>query len=455
MKHPNPTPKPDCSRRDFLKHSLTAGALLGFPTVIPSRALGKDGAVAPSNRVTIGVIGCGARSRSCNAYNTYPKSEIVAVCDPFLGRRQHRASEWGVADHYADFRDVLAREDIDAVHIVTPDHWHVPIALAAAKAGKDIYCEKPLGLTLEQDFLTRRVVDTHHRVFQYGTQQRSMDRCRMALEIVLNGHLGEIEEVFVWAPPGRSTGAPTIQPIPENLDYDLFLGPAPQEPYSPQRTHMHGSWFIYDYSIGFLGGWGAHPLDLLQFWADQENIGIPVDYAATGTIPAQGLYDTVQFWQAECTYANGMRLHFMDADTATAPGSPLPTAETGPRKQRNGTLFMGTKGWLSVSRGNLDSSLPEMRRLAREPGPVRLPVSRDHFGNFVDAVISREQPISPLDSAIRSDTISHLVDIAIRTGGSLTWDPIRETIVGDPEAVRRMSRPMREPWTLENLYGAT
>lgn len=246
--------KSEHTRRDFLKSSLGLGALVSFPTIIPSSVLGKNGSVAPSNRANIGVIGCGWRSASCGAYKNYDKSQIVAVCDPFLDRRVEKAKAWGTNNHYSDFRELIARDDVDAVHIVTPDHWHVPISLAAARAGKDVYCEKPLGLSIEQDLAAREIVDQHKRVFQYGTQQRSMEACRMGLELVLNGHIGEVEEIHVWAPGGGGNG--TEHPVPEGFDYDMWLGPAPKAPYSPSRVDKTGAWFIYDYAIGFIAGWG-------------------------------------------------------------------------------------------------------------------------------------------------------------------------------------------------------
>lgn len=442
--------KNNISRRGFLKVSLGAGAALGFPTIIPSSVLGNNGAVAPSNRVTVGIIGCGNQSASCRSYLNYAKSQIVAVCDPFRERREIRAAEWNVPDQYNDFRDVLARDDVDAIHVVTPDHWHIPIALAAARAGKDVYGEKPLGISIEQDLAAREIVNKHKRVFQYGTQQRSSDACRMGLEVVLNGHIGDVKDVYVWSPGGARGPNATPGPIPEGFDFDMWLGPAPEAPYSPQRVTNQGSWFIYDYAIGFIAGWGAHPLDILQWWADQSGLGIPVEYTTTGSLPEHGLYDTLLNWHMEATYANGLRLHFQDVRGATGPESILPAdmKACAGNKNHNGTLFVGTKGWISISRGSIMASSEELRRMAKDPGPIRLPVSRNHMGNFVDCVLSREQPIASLDSGIRSDIISHIGDIGVRTGETLRWDPARETIVGSDKAIAMMHRPVRAPWSI-------
>jgi predicted dehydrogenase len=435
------------SRREFLKKSLGASVIAGFPTIIPHSVVGQ---YAPSQRAAIGVIGCGSRSASCRSYVNYPKSDILAVCDPFESRRAQRAAEWQVIHQYNDFRELLTRDDLDAVHIVTPDHWHVPIALAAARAGKDIYCEKPLGISIEQDLAAREIVGKHDRVFQYGTQQRSTDACRMGLEIVLNGHIGEVEEIFIWAPSGETGPRAVEQAVPEGVDYNLWLGPAPYAPYSEARVDTEGSWFIYDYALGFIAGWGAHPLDILQWWADEENKGIPVKYETEGTLPEVGIYNTLKNWKMQANYIDGLKIHFLDrvwagdATHTVIPASMRHCVES----NSNGTIFVGSRGWVCVSRGAITTSSEDLRRKAKRPGPRRLKFSRNHFGNFVDCVLSREQPVATLDSGIRSDIISHMGNIGARTGEKLEWDPVNETVIGSPQAVAMMQRPMRGHWTL-------
>ena len=440
------------TRRRFLKSTLGTGAMLGFPTIIPSSALGKDGAVAPSNRVNVGVLSCGAQSGSAASYTNYEKSRIVAVCDPVLERRLDKAKRWGVSDHYNDFREVLARKDVDAVHISTADHWHVPMSLAAARAGKDVYCEKPLGLSIEQDLASREIVAKHKRVFQYGAQQRSSAHCRMGIELVLNGHIGDVREVHVWAPHGMSGGsAKPVLPVPEGFDYDLWLGPAPRAPFCHDRCldsdyKKKAVYYHYDYAIGFLGGWGAHPMDQLQWWADKAGMGIPREYKATGNLPTEGFFNTVTHWDMQAVYANGVPLRFMDDETAR---KELPKLGfDGLKFHGNCTVFKGSKGWIAVSRGVLQASSDEIRRRAGKPGPVRLPESRDHKRNFIDSVLSRRQPVGTLDSAIQSDIICHMADLCIRTKETLKWDPKQETVIGSEDAVARMHRPIRAPWTL-------
>jgi predicted dehydrogenase len=436
------------TRQNFLKTSALLGAATGFPSIIPASALGKNGKASPSNRVTVGAIGCGGRSGACIEYVRYDKSEVIATCDPNTERRVRKAQEWGAKDHYNDFREMIARDDLDAVHVATGDYWHVPISIAAAKAGKDVYCEKPLGLSIEQDLATRQIVTKYNRVFQYGTQQRSQQHLRMGIDLVLNGHIGDVKEVFVWAPGGQSGGSTETEPVPEGFDMNMWLGPAPEAPFSTERClRNQGAWFIYDYAIGFIAGWGAHPVDQLQWWADEINLGIPVEYKTTGTIPTKGLYNTATNWDMEATYANGIKLWFMDTGTAklkkTAPGMDQLT------KFPNCTQFVGERGWVAISRSGLVCSSEELRRKAKDPGPIRLkPSTGGHKIDFVNSVLSRKQPVANLESAIMSDIICHMGDLCIRTGETLKWDPVKETIIGSDSAKKMMHRDMRAPWTL-------
>ena len=437
-------------RRDFLKNTLATGAVVTLPAMIPASALGRDGTVAPSERVNIGVIACGNRSGVTAQYEKYEQSEVVAVCDPIRDRRQKKLQTHPNAKDYNDFRDVLARSDVDAVHISTGDQWHVPISLAAARAGKDMYTEKPLGVSVQECLAAREIVDKHQRVFQYGTQNRSMSQLRMGLELVLNGHIGEIQEVYVWAPPGHSGGSATpVLPVPEGFDYDMWLGPAPEAPFCKDRCLVQGPpngiYHIYDYAIGFIAGWGAHPVDQFQWWADQEGLGIPVKYTGTGTIPTEGLFNTITHWDVECTFADGLKMRFLDNETIRKRDG-IPHIKD--IKFGHGTLFIGTEGWVAVTRGGWQVFPQNLYYAAKEPGDRRLTVSGDHQRNFVDCVLSREQPISDLASAVQSDLICHLSNISIRTGRTIQWDPKLETIVDDANAEKMMSREMREPWTL-------
>ncbi|MDP6047473.1 MAG: Gfo/Idh/MocA family oxidoreductase [Phycisphaerae bacterium] len=442
------------NRRQFLTSSVAAGAIAGLPTVIPSSALGKDGNTPPSDRAAIGIIACGNRARYAGKYKSYAKSEVVAVCDPIEWRRLNFKKSFGGCPDYVDFRELLARKDVDAVHIATADHWHVPIAIAAARAGKDMYAEKPLGISINHDLESRKIVDKYKRVFQYGAQQRSSVYPRLGIELVLNGHIGQVKEILVKCPKGHSGGSATpVMDVPKNINYDMWLGPAPKAPFCADRVlYQPGKWWIErngiyhirDYAIGFIAGWGAHPMDMLQWWADNSGMKelVPVKYEGKGTLPTEGLFDTVTHWDVKCRYANGIKMRFMDNDTA------------GKLKLHKGfggniaVLFIGTEGWVRVSRGGWATSSDALSKKARNPGPKRLKVSKDQITNFVDCVLSRETPVDDLHSAVWSDVATHLCDIAIRTGRPINWDSRKETITGDAEAVKMMSRELRKPWTL-------
>jgi hypothetical protein len=436
------------SRRSFLKGATAASVLAGFPTIIPASVLGKDGKTAPSNRVNIGIIGCGDRSGVAINYKNYERSEVVAVCDPIRQSRLEKKAMFDDCPDYNDFRDLLALDSVDAVHIATGDHWHVPIALAAARVGKDMYCEKPLGISIEQDLAAREIVDKHNRIFQYGAQQRSMIQVRMGIELVLNGHIGDIKEIYVWAPEGAAGGSATPElTVPDGFDYDLWLGPAPVAPFSkdrclPEGFHK-GIWHIYDYAIGFMAGWGAHPMDMMQWWADNSNRAtIPTSYVGYGELGVGGLFNTITNWDVSCTYDDGLKMRFMDRVLAN---NKKPHEGV---KGDHGTLFVGEKGWVKVMRDGWQVSNEELYRKGKNPGDIRLEVSTNQQRNLVDSVLAGKQPVDNLHSAVRSDIMCHLSDICIREGKEIKWDNKNETIVDNPSAVKRMSKPMRAPWTL-------
>ena len=439
------------TRRRLLDTSVRGAAVgLALPTFVSASALGKDGKVAASERVGVGTISCGGRSGAARDYPRYAKSQIVAVCDPRADRRMRHKKQYGNCADVNDFRELLAHKDVDAVHIATQDHWHVPISLAAARAGKDMYTEKPLGISIEQCKAAREIVDKHKRVFQYGTQNRSMSQVRLGTQLVLNGHIGKVRQVYVWCPQGHSGGSPApVLPVPEGFDYDMWLGPAPKAPFCKSRCltggARNGIFHIYDYAIGFIAGWGAHPMDQAQQWADNAGLTIPVEYEGTGTIPTAGLFNTLTHWDMTCTYANGLKMRFLDNQTARKNNN-VPNID----KMRfgHGSLWVGDKGWIAVTRGGWKLYPESLYAKAKDPGPKKLLVSTSHTRGFIDSVLSRTQPVSNLHSAVISDMICHLCDISMRTRRKITWDPVKETIVGDAEAAKMMHRPMRAPWTL-------
>jgi hypothetical protein len=432
------------TRRDFLRQA--GGAALGTlaaPYVITSAALGAGGTPPPSRRVAFGHIGVGGRGGGLlgGGFLPQPDVQVVAVCDAF-GRRRERWAEIVNAEYarrtgddssrdcvaYSDFRDLLVRDDVDAVVIATQDGWHVPIALAATRAGKDVYVEKPLGLSVEQDCRLREEVRRYGRIFQYGTQQRSQPHCRFGCELIRNGRIGRIQSIEVVAPAGHPGGSTEPVPPPDDLDYEMWLGPAPFSPYTADRCTPEGCYFVYDNSIGYVAGWGAHPLDILD-WAYGSDAMMPVEYEGTGVIPTEGLFDAVATWDVLCRYPDGVPLRFT--------GGPI-----------NLTKFVGSDGWVAISREGLDAEPRRLLHSAIGPDEVHLIESVDHCRDFIEAIKTRTDAVSPIESAVRSDTISHLCDIAIRTGRKVRWDPARETLPGDETARRMLSRPLRSPWRL-------
>ncbi len=417
------------NRRKLLRCAAgAAGALAAGPLVITSNALGAAGTLPASERVTMGLIGCGGRGSGVFGGLIGAGAQPIAACDAWKQRRDKWAQKTG-GTAYGDFREMLARDDLDAVCVGSTDNWHVHHTVAAAKAGKDIYCEKPLGVSVYEDQICRRVVRRYNRVFQYGTQQRSSAHCRRGCELVRSGKIGQVKEILVVAPdsnPGNST-AP--QPVPEGLDYDMWLGPAPWRPYCGQSTGGGGWWHDYDHALGFIAGWGAHPLDILV-WGYDTHLAGPWEVEGTATIPSTGRNNVVMKWDVTFRFANGVKMTFK-------PGS-------------DHTRFIGTEGTVGISRSRNNTFSEPKSLWDAELGPndVHLPESNNHGGNFIQAVKNRQDAVSNIDDAVHSDIISHVSDIAIRLGRKVTWDPAKEDFVGDEDASRRLIRPWREPWRL-------
>jgi predicted dehydrogenase len=408
--------KSPLTRRRFL---ATTAAAATTPLVVPSTVLGDKEKAAPSDRVNLGHIGCGNRGRSLIRIGKCRDAQSAFYCDPYKKRQRGNGTD--------DFRELLARDDIDALTVATPDHWHVPIAVAAAKAGKDMYVEKPLGVCITEDLICREAVRRYGRVFQYGTQQRSSRHCRYGCELVRSGYIGEVKAIEVIAPNGGRGGSTEPCPPPDDLNYDMWLGPAPWAPYTRDRCKTPGTYWIYDYSIGFLGGWGAHPLDIMVWGYDIHKAG-PCEVSGTGVIPEEGLYDSVINWDMNFRFDNGLTLHF-------TPGG-------------NYTKFIGTEGWIGISRGGIKADPPSLLKIQPRPDDVHLVESRHHGQNFINAVKSRQDPVSFIEDAVRSDIISLLSDIAVRLGRPIRWDYASERLLDDPEAERMLMRPYRAPWTL-------
>ena len=420
------------NRRDFLKGTAVA------PYVITSAALGNAATPPASDRITVGFVGTGGRGGDGLIVDFLQHSDCqcVAVCDLFQDRREKRAKQ--IDDRYArntagsyksvamiaDFRELVARKDIDAVCVATPDHWHIPVMIAAARAGKDVYVEKPLRPSLKQNFLARKVIRETGRVFQYGTQQRGANHVRFGCELVRSGRIGKLTSIEIVSPSGSPGGVATEMPVPGAFDYEMWQGPAPLRPFTADRCLKPGHWHIYDYSIGFLGGWGAHPLDVMDLGLATPTV--PVEYEGKGLIPTEGLFNTVMNWEIHCRFADGLPMTFKAGKS-------------------DSTKFIGTEGWVQVRRGGIEAE-PASLIAGLEPADRFGSFGAKHARNFLDAIRKKAAPESPIDSAIRTDLISHLSNIAVRTGRKIKWDPKKETIVGDAEAAKMMSRTMRKPW---------
>jgi hypothetical protein len=445
-------------RRQFLKNVCgTALGAASFPYVVPSSVFGANGAVPPSEKIVMGFIGVGSMGgghlRSFLGYNDV---RVAAVCDlreifrqKALDRVRQRYGGDG-CKVYHDYRELLAREDIDAVTVVVPDFWHALIGIEAARNGKDMYYEKPMAMSIADGKAMRSAVNRYKVIFQFGTQQRSDDKFRFACELARNEKIGKLHTIMVGSYPSITCPNQPIQPVPpkDEFDYDTWLGPAPWAPYTYERCASRamgteGMWtHIYDYSLGGLGGaWGIHPIDIAQ-WGNGTDLTGPIEIHGTGIIPADGLADTPIEWEVEHIYANGVKMIHMNTRTA------LKRAEQFKLHNGLGILFLGDEGWVLVERGFIDAEPKSLLTATIGPDEIRLPRSNNHRRNFIESVKSRQQPICPVDIGVRSDTICHLDDIAIRLGRKLRWDPEKEQFVNYEQANRMLSRPMRSPWHL-------
>ena len=447
--------KESVNRRQFLKRAtgIVAGAFT-FPYIVPS-VLGRAGTVAPSNRIVMGAIGLGGQGMGdMQGVLHQDDVQVVAVCDVNKGSDGYVGGMGGreparkiVEGYYAkrsssgrfkgcaaynDFRELIARDDIDAVTIAVPDHWHGLIAVMAVRAGKDIYGEKPLAYNIAEG---RAIVDAVKRfgvVWQTGSHQRSERNFRFACELVRNGRIGNVHTVKVGLPNRNNPeGNPDKRPgpVPAGFDYDMWLGPAPWAPYSPARCINDFRW-ISDYSGGEITDWAGHHCDIAQWGMGTEH-GSPVEIEGKGVFPKDkdGLFDTVENYRFVCKYAEGFTL-------IVAGEFPL------------GVRFEGSDGWVFVNRNGINANPKSLLSSVIGTNETHLYKSDDHVRNFLDCVRTRSQTVAPAEVAHRSIMIGHLGIIAIKTGRKLRWDPKEERFINDPDADRLLSRPMRSPWYL-------
>ena len=438
-------------RRNFLK---TAGLALAAPWLVPSSVLGAN---APSNRVNVALIGAGNQSRSdLPSMLRLDDVQVVAVCDVnrgsygyarpehFLGRepvqkqvnafyaKKTGAGQYKGCDAYVDFREVLSRGQIDAVMLVVPDHWHALMSVMAAKADKDIYCQKPMTLTVAEGRAMIDAVRRCRRVFQTGSQYRSQARIRRVCELVRNGRIGKVKRVVAAVPGAPAGPGPGWKPmpVPEGFEYDLWLGPAPTAPYHAERC-LYRFRYNLDYSGGQVTNTGAHALDIVQWALGADDTG-PVEFEDLGAVwPPKGhLYNTAIKTAFRARYAGGIELICRTQD----PGF--------------GVRFEGTEGWIDYSARKITSQPESLLDSAIGPQEVHLPQSDNHYRNFIEAVKSRRDPIEPVEVGHRTASLCHLGNIAMRLRRKLRWDPAKEEFPADEEANRMLSRPRRDPWRL-------
>jgi len=411
---------------------MRGAAALAAPMILPSRLFGAN---APSQQITIGCIGTGDHGvhRNLKSFLDQSDARVLAVCDVDANRM--RAAKQLVEQRYGnrdcamagDFREILARPDIDAVMISTPDHWHALISVMALRAGKDVQCEKPT-LTIDEGKILVREVRRRNKVFQTSTEDRSVVEYHRMAELVRNGRVGRLRRIEVILPrqPG-GPGDPTPQPVPPELDYDMWLGPAPEAPYTKDRVHSNFRW-IWDYSGGVICDWGTHLFDTAQWANDTERSG-PVEITGTGTHWEGGLFDTVKDYDVTFRYANGVVM-------TCKPGNPS-------------IKFIGSEGWVGNTgwRGPVEASSKAIlvSRIGEEETRLYTNPAGEHR-DFLDAVKRRTDPYFPVDIGHRVSTVCHLANIAIKVGHTLRWDPEAEVFQDDPAATAYLRRDMRKPW---------
>ncbi|OFY46508.1 MAG: hypothetical protein A2X22_09350 [Bacteroidetes bacterium GWF2_49_14] len=433
-------PKKIDRRNFFGKMAVGAGAAITLPYIIPSSALGKDGAVAPSNRVVMGLIGSGSMGTGdMHEFMGKPDVQMVAACDV---DKQHRESakaamdaKYGNSDAriYSDYREFLAQEKIDAVILALPDQWHGIIAVAAANAKLDIYGQKPLARTIWEGKKIIEAVEKNNVIWQTGSWQRSEAHFHRACELVINGRIGKVSFVEVGLPDGSPTySAHPVQPVPEGLDWDMWLGPAPSAPY---RGVCHWDWrWILDYSGGQLTDWAGHHIDIAHWGLGLDRTG-PIEIDARGVYPRDGIFDVPVEYSIHAKYANGIEMHYANARQVP---------------HGMGVCWYGDKGWIHVDRGErLFASDPKILEEKIGDNEIKLYRSLNHTQNLIDCIRSREETITPCQVAHRSISAALLGEISMLTGRKIKWNPDTQEIIDDPMASRLLRRPFRTPWKLE------
>ncbi len=431
-------------RRSFLKNSAvaSAGALI-LPQIIPSTALGMGGKLAPSNRLVMGAIGTGSQGKSNmrDFLKLNKEVQFVALCDVDTNNMQQAKTlaDAAYANNdcrtYGDFREFLEKEKLDAVCIALPDHWHGIIYTAAVEKKLNVYGEKPICRTIRDGQTIVKAVQKNKITWQTGSWQRSNANFHRGAELAINGRIGKIKSIEVGLPNGnRGIGTPPIQDVPKELNWDMWLGPAPKVAY---RGVSHWNWrWILDYSGGQLTDWAGHHIDIANWGAGLEHTG-PVEISGEGVYPREGIYNVPVEYDFLCKYANGIEMRVCNAARL---------------EKGMGTTWYGDKGWIHVDRGDvLMASDPKILDEVIGEKEIHLIKSDNHWQNFVDCVRSGEKTIAPIEVSYRAISVALLGEIAMQTGQKIQWDPEKEEIIGNPMAARLLDHPYRQPWQLPTI----
>ncbi|MBN1125867.1 MAG: Gfo/Idh/MocA family oxidoreductase [Sedimentisphaerales bacterium] len=427
------------SRRSFLRTSAAAGVAIVMPTVVPASVFGAN---PPSERIVMGAIGVGSMGQGdLNGFLHKDEVQVVAVCD---ADRNHITQAKQMVDGryntqdckgYLDYRELLGRGDLDAMMHALPDHWHGIVSVDCARAGMDIHGQKPLARTIGEGRAICEAVDRYGRIWQTGSWQRSVAHFHRACELVINGRIGKVKYVEVGLPNGGQSPVFPKRPVPENLNWNWWLGPAPWREYTgfDDGGSVHWNWrWVMDYSGGQLTDWAGHHIDIAHWGLGLDRTG-PVGIEGRGEYPKDGTYDAPYAYKFTCTYANGLE---------------MVVANAGQQPHGMGACWYGDKGWIHVSRGGLSAGDEKILKEVIGPNEIHLYKSNDHLQNFLDCVKTRKETITPAEIAHRSISVALLGEIAMLTGRKIQWDPEKEEIHNDPAASAMLKRAHREPWTL-------
>lgn len=427
------------TRRGFLRSTAAVALPCWFLEECRAQPDPKSPA-AKNDTPGIALVGCGGMGRG-DAKNASRFGRIVALCDVDERQLAQAAKDWPKAAHEHDFRKIMERKDVDVVICATVDHWHTLVSLAAMRAGKDVYCEKPLTLTIDEG---KRLVEAQKktkRILQTGSQQRSDKNFRLACELVRNGRLGKIKEVDVWLPAGRREGPFKKATVPNGFDWDMWQGPTPAVDYVPERTHVTFRYW-WEYSGGTMTDWGAHHNDIARWGLGHDG---PVTISGKPTVEMiKDGFTAASEYAVEYRYADGV-VHRCRSTAANNWFGGV----VDPKGQHHGVKFTGADGWIFVTRGKIEASDPDLLKKELPASATRLYASTDHMGNFFECVRTRKAPICEPEVGHRSATVCHLGVIAMRLGRELKWDPSKEKFVDDPEASKWLSREPRKPWNYD------